>query len=311
MPLLQRKRVLLAKIETTYGTDAAPTGTANSILVREMTLTPIEVNYVGRDVVRPYLGTSEQIPVETMARLEFEVEIAGAGAAGSVPKYGPLLRACGLAETVNAGVSVVYAPVSAAFESVTIWFNVDGVLHKLLGARGSVSFQLNAKQLPVMRFAFTGILGAITDTALPTADYTAFIKPVAVNTANTTALSIQGFATAVLETLSIDMNNQVVHRQLVGNESVIITDRRVAGALSIEATTVAARDWWTNVKDAVTAAFSVTHGPALNRVVIAGPKMQITNPRYRDSDGITHLDLETLYVPNTTAGNDELTVTVL
>jgi hypothetical protein len=192
-----------------------------------------------------------------------------------------------------------------------MYFNVDGVLHKITDARGTVSFQMSAKTIPVMRFTFTGILGSITDAALPTAVYTGWIKPVGVNTVNTTALSIQGFSGAILETLTIDMNNEVTHRQLVGSESVIITNRRVAGAISIEATTVAAKDWWTNIKDAVVAAFSITHGPATNRVIIAGPSMQITNPKYRDSDGIAHLDVETLYVPSTSTGNDEITVTAL
>jgi hypothetical protein len=42
MPLLTRKRLIVAKIESTYGTDPTPTG-ANAILVRNLEITPLEV----------------------------------------------------------------------------------------------------------------------------------------------------------------------------------------------------------------------------------------------------------------------------
>ena len=61
MPLLSRKRVILAKTEVTYGTDPTPTGAANAILVRNLSITPQNSEIVSRDLVRPYLGASEQI----------------------------------------------------------------------------------------------------------------------------------------------------------------------------------------------------------------------------------------------------------
>ena len=102
MPLLQRKRVILAKIETTYGVDPTPTGAANAILVRNLNVTPQEADFTDRDLVRPFLGRSEQLPAAIRAMLDFEVEVAGAGTAGVAPGYGPLLRGCGFAESVLA-----------------------------------------------------------------------------------------------------------------------------------------------------------------------------------------------------------------
>lgn len=311
MSLLTRKRTILAKIETTYGVDPIPTGAANAVLVRNLNITPQETETASRDVVRTYLGNSEELPVAIRTMLEFEIEMAGAGAAGTAPAYGVLLRGCAFSETLNAGVSAVYAPVSSGFESLTLYFNVDGVLHKLTGSRGTVSMDINAKAIPVFKFKFTGLYSAVTDTAAPTVTLTAWQKPVPVNGVNTTGLSLQGYAGGVLSQLSIDMANNVVFRSLVGAESVLITDRKPAGNITMEATTVAAKDWWTAIKNATTGALSITQGTvAGNKVKIDAPGVQLVKPSYQDMDGVQMLQAGLVLVPGT-SGNDEISITVL
>src|SRR5690242_2663263 len=109
-----KKYVVLAKIEVTQFTDPIPTGSANAILVKNLKLTPLKVSNEDRNVYRPYYGNSEQIPVMEEVSVEFDVEIAGSGTAGDAPKYGPLLRACAMAEVVTVGTDVVYNPISSA-----------------------------------------------------------------------------------------------------------------------------------------------------------------------------------------------------
>lgn len=387
MPLLQRKRVILAKIESSYGVDSNPTGAANAILVRNLNITPQEADLSDRDLVRPYIGRSEQLPAAIRAMLEFEVELAGAGTAGVAPGWGPLLRACGFSETLLAGAltgtaqsggtrtitlaasgtsavdgayvgmpiritsgtgsgqssmivayngstkvatvlqnwttpptntsvysidaNAAYRPVSSGFESVTLYMNVDGVLHRLTGARGTVSAQMTVKEIPVLRFMFTGIYNAVSDTAAPTPTYTAFQTPLTVSNVNTTPFSLHGFA-AVMSALQIDVSNSIVHRTLVGgSESVLITDREPQGSITIEATTVAERNWWSLAQNVTLGALDVTHGTAAgNRVRIGSSQVQLTTPTYNDMDGVTMLQMGANFVP-TTAGNDELFFSVL
>jgi hypothetical protein len=149
MPLLTRKRLIVAKIESTYGTDPTPTG-ANAILVRNLEITPLEAETVNRDLVRPYLGASDQLLAQTRVSMTFEVEMAGSGTAGTAPAYGPLLKACGLSETVVVSTSVTYAPVSSSFSSVTLYMNVDGILHKITGARGTFTLSGEVSQIPTI-----------------------------------------------------------------------------------------------------------------------------------------------------------------
>ena len=188
--LLFRKLAVLAKIETTYATDPTPTGAANAMLVRNAQINPLSVEAQARELQRPYLGNSEDIVGAFFGSMSFEVEAAGAGAAGTVPKYGPLLRGCGMAEVVSAGVDVTYTPVSSAFESLTMYFNLDGVLHKFTGARGNVSFRGNNREATMWSFSFTGLFKPVVDASLPTVDYSGFIKPLALNTANTPTFTL-------------------------------------------------------------------------------------------------------------------------
>lgn len=312
MSLYARKRVLLAKVEATYGADATPTGKDNAILVRNLSIEPQQADFVDRELVRPTLGHSEQIPVGIHATCEFEVEMAASGKKGTAPAYGLLLQACGMKETVDAGKSVTYQPISTKFSSLTLHFFVDGVLHALTGARGSVSIGLTVNEIPRLSFNFMGLYQAVKDTALPTITTTAWKKPLPVTSTNTTALSLHGFASGVMQELSIDLANDVIYRSLVGSsESVQITDRAPTGSITIEAVKVAEKDWWKSVQEVTTGALSVTHGTVEGaKIKIDAPSVQLLSPQYSDQDGIQMLQMGLRLVPGA-AGDDELKITAL
>jgi hypothetical protein len=101
MSLLTRKRVLLAKVEGVYGTDSTPAGSTDAVLVRNLSITPIDSQLVSRDLIQPYLGNSDQLLTQVGAALDFEVELAGAGAAGVAAPWAALLKACAFSETIN------------------------------------------------------------------------------------------------------------------------------------------------------------------------------------------------------------------
>lgn len=315
MSLLTRKRTILAKTEAVYGTDPVPTGAANAILISDLTILPLDSELASRDLVRPFLGHSEQIPVAVSAQAEFSSEIAGSGTAATAPAWGPLLRGCGFSETIipapDPEPRVEYRLVSAAFDSVAIYANVDGVLHKMIGARGNVSLDMSARIIPRFRFTFRGLFVPIVDAAAPVVDFTAWKKPLPVNKVNTSGLTLHGFAGGVMSALTLDLANAVNFRSLVGQELVQITDRQPAGSITLEAVPIATKDWFTAAKDAVTGAFSVTHGlTAGNKIRVTAPAVQLTNPQYQDLDGIQMLQMGTLFTP-TSAGNDELVITAL
>ena len=308
MPLLSRKRLILAKTETTYGTDPTPTGTANAILVRNLEITPLQADTVTRDLIRPYLGNSDQLLAQTRVEVTFEVELAGSGAAGTAPAYGSVLKACGLAETVVATTSVTYAPVSASFSSVTLYFFNDGIRHKVTGCRGTFELSAEVGQIPVISFTMTGIYNAPTDETVPTPTYANQAAPLIFKNGNTSNFSIFSYS-GCLQSLSFQMANEVIYRELVGcTKESLIVNRAPAGDVVIEAPTITAKDFFAIATGSSTGSISFQHGAtAGNIVTFTTAQSDIANPSYSDQDGIQMLNLPYVAVP-TSAGNDELSL---
>lgn len=304
-----RKFLLLAKIEVTQFTDPVPTAAANAMLVKELQVTPLRVETEDRALIRPYFGISDQIPVLNEGTLSFKVEMAGAGAAGTAPKYGPLLRACGLSETISAGVSVIYQPVSGSFESATIYAYRDGVLYKFLGAMGSVRVEMSAKKIPHYVFTFTGQYSAVTDAAVPsTPDFSGFQQPRASIPTYTGACTIGGYA-AKLAAFDADLGNQVSHAIWMNNETLQITDRQSKGDITVEQVTVATNDYFAKLLGANLQAVSILHGTtAGNKVQLDFPKAQQTDFSETTFENVLAWKWSLVFAPN--AGNDEFKITV-
>jgi hypothetical protein len=305
-----RRRLVLAAIETAYGTDAAPTPAANAILTRSASVTPLAGQDIDRNLLRIYYGNTQSIAGEKHVELQMEVELTGAGVAGDAPAWAPLLRACGFAETLTAGTEAVYNPITDSEESISCWIHRDGVLHKFTGGRGSVSFRLDVNNIPYMTFNFMGLLGTISNTAMPTtADYSGFLTPLPVTNANTTALTLHGAAVSFSQ-LTLDMAVESVKHQVVGaGSSILIVDRAPSGTAVIEEPDLATLDLYTKAKDASQGTLSVTHGATAGNIVeFSAPKMGSGSPTEQDLNGVQMLSVPLTINPDT--GNDELVVTV-
>jgi len=302
-----RKLALLAKIEGTYGTDPVPTGADNAMLGLDVQLTPLAGGEEMRDLLLPWMGHQGVILTGNYGLIEFGIEVAGAGAAGTAPAYGPLLRACGMAQTVNSGVSAVYEPVSAAFEGVTLYYVLDGVRHILLGCRGNVTMEFAASRIPRFRFRLLGLLGTVSDQSLPAVTLSAFKVPVPVSKANTT-FSLHSYAGAT-ESVSIDVGNQVEPRLLINHESIQIVDRRATASAVMEAVVLATKNWQTIALGHTTGALALAHGTVAGNIVeIAASAAQVGRYGQGQSQGIVNNTLPLMLRP--TSGNDEISITV-
>tara|TARA_Y100001973_G_scaffold50639_2_gene75135 strand:+ start:4005 stop:4934 length:930 start_codon:yes stop_codon:yes gene_type:complete len=306
MPKLYRKRTILAKIESTVGTDSVP-GSANAIKVRELTIEPIQSDEVTRDLVRGYLGNFETLLANTRVQITAECELAGSGTAGTAPRYGPLLKSCGFSETVASGTSVTYAPVSSAISSCSIYYNTDGILHKITNCRGTMSIACETGAIPTISFTMTGVYVTPTDAAIPSTSYGAQADPLLFKAGNTSAFQIHGHAGA-LQSWSLDMNNEINYRELVGGtKTVELLDRAPSGTLSIEAPTLATKDFFTIAAGATKGNNTFLHGTtAGNKVTVSCPQSDLGAVTYSDNDGVVMLEIPYTAVPNT--GNDEVSI---
>lgn len=308
MPLLTRKRLILLESEGTYGTDPTPTG-ADAVLVRDLNIVPLQSDVVSRDLVRPYLGASEQLLANTRVECTFSVELAGSGTAGTAPRYGKALLACGMSETIVATTSVTYAPVSASFGSCTIYYNIDGVLHKVTGARGTFTINGAVGEIPTIDFTFTGIYNTPTDTALPSVTYGDQATPVVFKNGNTTGFELLSYA-GCLQSVSFDIGNSLVYRELVGcSKQVLLTDRASTGSVTLEAVTMATKNYFTAaLTDGSLGNLLFQHGQTAGNIVdFVSTRVDIGDVSYSDQDGIHMLNIPYTCVPST-AGNDEFSL---
>jgi hypothetical protein len=201
----------------------------------------------------------------------------------------------------------VYTPISQSISSVTMYYNVDGVLHKITGAKGTFSIDLQVKNIPKLKFEFTGINNGPADVAQPTPDFSKFSIPQVSNTQNTTGFSLFGYSGA-LESLSLALNNSVQYITLIGKQYADVLDRKVNGSMSFEAPTVAAKDFWTSASNQQTGALAITHGSQNgNKVSIACPRVLLDSPKYKESNNVMFLSCGVSVMPVT--GNDEMTLT--
>jgi len=117
MTLRTSQRVLLAKIESSYGSDPTCAGT-DAVLVRNMEITPLQADAVERELIRGYMGNYDILLANQRVEISFEVELAGSGAAGTAPKWDAIIRSCGNSVTTVTSTSVTYAPI--ALLSITL-----------------------------------------------------------------------------------------------------------------------------------------------------------------------------------------------
>lgn len=301
------KIAISAKIEAAPGTDAAPTAALNAMQVSDVKLQPLAGEEVKRDLLRPYFGDQGSLLVGNYVELEMSVELTGAGAAGTAPAYGPLLRGCGMAETLVANTTATYLPASGSQETLTIYPYLDGVLHKMVYVRGTYKLEIKPKAIPKITFTMRGLLGGTSDIVAPAAVYTMWKDPVAASKTNTT-FALHGVS-APVESLSIDIGNTIEARHLIGAESIEITDRAVKGEVVIQADLLAVKDWYGVALATTKGSMSLVHGLTAGSIVeLAAPKVQIGRPSIDKTQGIINTTLPLMLTPNT--GDDEFSLIV-
>lgn len=306
MPLKANKKIILCKIETTYGVDAAPVVGTDAMSVQNFTCQPANVRYAERNQALPYFGNRGQIPVGETMTMEFDVEVAGAGAVASVPGYGPLMRASGCSETITPTTGpVTYAPISEGEESATIYFNWDGLMHKMLGGYGTMEWRFSEGQFPVIHYTFEGMYGGVTDASLGAPVLTAFQIPKAVTKANT-VFTLHGYA-APLQSLTVTQGNENVYKNRPNSERMYFTNRVTRGQVVIELPLVATKDFIGICRTGTTGSLVLEQGvTAGQKVLINAGQVQLTNPRYSEDSNICMLSMD-MNLRHTDAGNDEWT----
>ncbi|MEN9923912.1 MAG: hypothetical protein RL268_38 [Pseudomonadota bacterium] len=312
-----RNSAILAKVETTSGVDALPTGTANAMLISEVSIDYV-YNNVDRSLIKGFMGGDAQLVGTRFVQMGFTVELSGSGTAGTAPAWGALLQACAMAETVTAGSRVEYNPISASLKSATIYYSVDGVQHKALGCMGNVQLGLGIGERPTLKFSFTGIDGGVAEATNPTLTTTAWKAPLVITDTNSgdikfggtySAGAVSGGTAYASRGINLDLGNEVKQIELLNGTAVDITNRMVTGSMQLELTTANEVSFFTDINAATLSSLSFEHGTTAGaKVLLFAPSVQRINPKRVDYEGRPHMTFDLRCLPS--AGNDDLRIVV-
>lgn len=307
--MLDKRAVMLAKDESTYGTSSAPVAGTDAILIEDLAWAFANVRMHQRKPVRAGLGLLAPKYAGSLISITGKCEIKGAGSAGAVPEVGPLLRASGWAETISSGTSVTYKPTStqANHKSSTMFFYDDGLLLQMVGARGKCTFDLQVGMPAMMGVEFTGHFVSITDVALPTATYDSTVPPILVSV----PFAIGAYS-AIISKLAFDMGLEISIPENIaaadGYGEIQITGRNPTGSFNPLRVTVATQNfidkWQTGVAAAL--ATGTIGGTAGNRLSVSMPAVTYTEVGRGNQANVGTYELKFAAAEST--GDDEVSL---
>lgn len=307
MTLRSNQEIILAKVETTAYTDAAPTG-ADALLVSNIKAMPFMAETVKRNNRRLAYGSNQELHVGVHTGIEFDVEWVGSGTLGTAPAFGKLLKACQCTETIVAVTSVKYTPNSFGTDSLTFYYHLDGQKHVMLGAQGSFQLKINSQGIPYLHFKFVGLYVAPASAANPTGltGLAAFQQPLPVVFAETSTVLFHSYA-AVLKSMDFDQGNDARFFDDPGLVEVAVMNRESKGNFTILAPPIATKDYFAACKANTMGNVKIVHGTTTTTRAIfesAGTRAQLLKPEYGNDNGRVTLSGGLVFVP-TSANDDE------
>lgn len=298
MAILVERTIALCALESTYGVDATPSPTANFIAVADVNVRP-QYTYFDPAAMdgslSPRMGNvGGQRSIEVTFTHELQLD-----SSGTAPPCGPLIQACGF--RVSGG---VFTPVSTGFPSATIYVYFDGLLWKILGARGNMEIVCAAGDAVKLNFTMRGLYDDPTDEALPASWTDAGGEPL-MAMGGTFAW---GARNPCIETLSINMNNDLQVLGCIGDSygarEIAITNRNPEGSANPDMTTLSEMDWHTLMNTPTLSAVTYTMTDGTNHCTLSIPKAQIMEIGTGTRSNIRTWEIPFKCVRN--AGDDEV-----
>lgn len=304
-----REQALYAAVETTPGT--AETLAGDDVLqVMNLQPNPVEnIRMIERPIIRSSLNPEQPVYGGSLFAVQFDVELKGAGSAGTAPRLGRLLRACGMDETIVASTSVTYTPSSdmASHDTVTIGYRDGPNFRVLKGCRGNVSINLTAGQYGVLSFRMVGKIESETQSSAPTPSFETTVPRAFVGA----SFAIGGTAVPI-EALTFDLQNTISiapnPNESDGFGEIRITERNTQGTVNPEAQPINTKDFIGLLRSGTTQTIQtgVIGSSAGNRWAISVPKAYFREIGFGEREALLTNDITFGCAEN--SGDDELSI---
>lgn len=305
-------KVILLKLETTEGTDAAPTSALNALKVLNYVPTFMDADQKTRAIEKAFFGADPVAMAAFKRGATFDMEIHGGGVAAgtTIPPWMVPLQLAGFGTPVVGANSVVISPITSGIKTATHYAYLDDLLLQSIGARATVSFKIEDDEYPIFSFDLLGRPpAALASQAVPTAPtITGYIDPVLSSSENTTFTL--GAYSPGLRRMTLAANVDRQFRSLIGPaDRIAYRNRAWSGEVVMEIPDLTAKDYFANVKPGTTMAASIVQGAASGNIVqIDVPKLQISgNVTISEEQGKAMATFPMTALP--VAGNDEVVFT--
>ena len=216
LPRYARKKMLMARLESSYGVAGTDPFVPNThaIQVEDLTL-DYNANNQAFNALRPYMGAKIEVAGNDYVTISFKVAQCGSRDDSRDPHFGFLFQACGMRRTQVAAAAAVaavaasgstpavaavpaklaytmYTPNSNAVGSKTsleMVYAIDGVSCRALGARGTWDLDMMEGGIPAFKFTFTCLFEAnITEEAFVAPEFAGYKLPSVVQARNTSGI---------------------------------------------------------------------------------------------------------------------------
>jgi len=323
MPMLTQKQQIAIKQEATAGVTETVTAadvvlkTGNAEFEADVAMTP-------REALSASLSKRGSVVGSRMGKIRWSQYLRGTStapvASSNEPDFSVPFKGCGAAITVSGGspneqssfkpsTSTISDETNGAYCTVALY--EDGKRYMLRGAVGNCVLTHASGLPPKAAFEFTGVLvPPPTDTALLVPTYPTIVEPPFL----TAAISILGYTTARIQTLTLDFGNQIVMRPDPNNPQGYITaqivGRTPVGSFDAEEIIAATKNYWNEWIDAQTTGSITTGvfpggGTNYNQFQVTIPKAKYTKVGLGDREGVATANVEFECLANSDAGNDE------
>ena len=293
----------------TYGTNSNPTEAAAMISYA------IEVTEV-----------AEEVPVERADmkpgrislpqyynrgnNFSFSTYLNGSGVLGTAPGYNILFRACGMAQTIQAGVSTTLSLIDpqAAQEWVDLACFQGRTRFDAPGSRGTWTLNMTAGQFPTVEWSFNGLYAEPTQPSLPAAPtFSNQGSPSLFDSIGTPTFSVGGYS-AEVSAFTMSIGNEITGSDHGGStKQRIITGRSITAEITIAAPLFADFNAFQKNTAGTIDSLQIIHGPATRRTTINLPTFGYG---IATKTGVTGREFHTipLHVLHTAGTVDDMTI---
>ena len=287
-------QIVLAKVETVYGTDAVPVPATDAQIIYDWEPTPMIYEDDRRRIDRGFAGRRPKIKTRPRQGHNFKFELAGSGTNNVATRWGgTFLRGAMFGAPVVNGTTDVSYPLETIGDGSSFTFyghkgdSATGTVRmRASGIRGNVLFKFTEGDFPYGQVTSVGLLSNLPDgTAIGAPTLPTSPAPVEVNSVNTT-FSLGGFA-LLLRDIEFDMGMKTAFRSLVGQRAVVFDaaedgDRRSAGGtLVAELPDPAVKNYFSEVANRTNLALSLVHGLTAGNIIdISSSVVQLDEPRF-------------------------------